>query len=149
MTPKSIMPTAPSCIDILVHDICSWRSTTLSMRKKLTSSTANSEWWHVHFICDSYYTYPPSNQTKQELHGISFQLNWVMNGPLHKPTPTDQAITRINTDHSGHRKRSQQLGAAANFDNLVKSGDRRQIRRSRMFIKLAFEFGCDVRSCGH
>ena len=38
----------------------------------------------------------------------------------------------------------QQLGAAANFDDLVKFGDRRQIRRSQMFIKLAFEFGCDV-----
>ena len=37
-----------------------------------------------------------------------------------------------------------QLGAAANFDDLVKFGDRRQIRRSQMFIKLAFEFGCDV-----
>ena len=33
-----------------------------------------------------------------------------------------------------------QLGAAANFDDLVKFGDRRQIRRSQMFIKLAFEY---------
>ena len=37
-----------------------------------------------------------------------------------------------------------QLGAAANFDDLVKFGDRRQIRRSQMFMKLAFELGCDV-----
>ena len=28
-----------------------------------------------------------------------------------------------------------QLGAAANFEDLVKFGDRRQIRRSQMFIK--------------
>ena len=33
-----------------------------------------------------------------------------------------------------------QLGAAANFDDLVIFGDRRQIRPSQMFIKLAFEF---------
>ena len=37
-----------------------------------------------------------------------------------------------------------QLGAAANFDDLVQFGDRRQIRRSQMFMKLAFELGCDV-----
>ena len=35
------------------------------------------------------------------------------------------------------------LGTAANFDDLVKFGDRRQIMQSQMFIKLAFEFGCD------
>ena len=39
---------------------------------------------------------------------------------------------------------SQQLGAAANFDDLAKFGDCRQIRRSRLFIKIAVEFGCDV-----
>ena len=42
-----------------------------------------------------------------------------------------------------------QLGAAANFDDLAKFGDRRQIRRSRLFIKLAFEFGCDVIFMSH
>ena len=42
-----------------------------------------------------------------------------------------------------------QLGAAANFDDLVKFGDCRQIRRSQMFIKLAFEFGCDVIFMSH
>ena len=42
-----------------------------------------------------------------------------------------------------------QLGAAANFDDLVKFGDRRQIRRSQMFIKLAFEFGCDAILMSH
>ena len=42
-----------------------------------------------------------------------------------------------------------QLGAAANFDDLVKFGDRRQIRRSQMFIKLAFEFGCDLNLMSH
>ena len=42
-----------------------------------------------------------------------------------------------------------QLGAAANFDDLVKFGDRRQIRRSQIFIKLAFEFGCDVILMSH
>ena len=40
--------------------------------------------------------------------------------------------------------RHEQLGAAANFDDLAKFGDHRQIRRSRLFIKLAFEFECDV-----
>ena len=38
----------------------------------------------------------------------------------------------------------EQLGAVANFDDLVKFGDHRQIRRSQMFIKLEFEFGCDI-----
>ena len=42
-----------------------------------------------------------------------------------------------------------QLGAAANFDDLVKFGGRRQIRWSPMFIKLAFEFGCDVILMSH
>ena len=42
-----------------------------------------------------------------------------------------------------------QLGAAANFDDLVKFGERRQIRRSQMFIKLAFEFGSDVIFMSH
>ena len=37
----------------------------------------------------------------------------------------------------------EQLGVAANFDDPVK-GDRRQIRRPQMFIKLALEFGCDM-----
>ena len=44
---------------------------------------------------------------------------------------------------------SYQLGAAANFDDLVKFGNRRQIRRSQIFIKLAFEFGCDVIFTSH
>ena len=42
-----------------------------------------------------------------------------------------------------------QLGAAANFDNLVKFGDRRQIRPYQIFIKLAFEFGCDAILMSH
>ena len=42
-----------------------------------------------------------------------------------------------------------QLGAATNFDDLVKFGDRRQIRLFQMFIKLAFEFGCDVIFMSH
>ena len=45
--------------------------------------------------------------------------------------------------------KTKQLGAAANFDDLVKFGDRRQFRRSQMFIKLAFEFGCDVILMSH
>ena len=39
---------------------------------------------------------------------------------------------------------SGQLGAGANFDDLVKFGDRRQIWRSQMFTKLVFGFGNDV-----
>ena len=50
-TPKFVTPTALSCIDN------SWRSTTLSLPKKLTSSTANLEWCHFHFIRDSYSTF--------------------------------------------------------------------------------------------
>ena len=41
------------------------------------------------------------------------------------------------------------LGVAANFDDLVKFGVRRQIRPSQMFIKLAFEFGCEVIFMSH
>ena len=50
-TPKFVTSTALSCIDN------SWRSTTLSPPKKLTSSIANLEWCHVHFIRDSYSTF--------------------------------------------------------------------------------------------
>ena len=46
MTPKSVTPTAPSCIHF----------NSLSQRQKLTSSTANLKWCHVHFICDSFIT---------------------------------------------------------------------------------------------
>ena len=51
ITPKFVTPTAPSWVDN------SWRSTTLSPPKKLTSSTANLEWCHVHFIRDLYSTF--------------------------------------------------------------------------------------------
>ena len=44
---------------------------------------------------------------------------------------------------------SIQLGAATNFDDFVKFGDRHQIRQSQLFIKLAFEFGCDVIFMSH
>ena len=47
ITPKFVTPTALSCIDN------SWRSPST----KLTSSTANLEWCHVHFIRDSYSTF--------------------------------------------------------------------------------------------
>ena len=71
MTPKSAPPTVPSCKDI------SWRSTTLSLPKKLTSSTANLEWCHVHFMHDLYITFirqvigPSKN-----LHGIIFSTKF-------------------------------------------------------------------------
>ena len=51
ITPKFVTPTALPRIDN------SWGSTTLSPPKKLTSSTANLEWCHVHFIRDSYSTF--------------------------------------------------------------------------------------------
>ena len=51
MTQKSVTPTLPSCINI------SWRGTTLSLPKKLTSSTACLEWFHVHFTRDLYITF--------------------------------------------------------------------------------------------
>ena len=51
ITPKFVTPIALSCIDN------SWRSTTLESAQKLTSSTANLEWCHVHFIRDSYSTF--------------------------------------------------------------------------------------------
>ena len=53
ITPKFVTLTALSCIDN------SWRSTTLSPPKKLTSSTANLDWCHVHFIRDLYSTFIP------------------------------------------------------------------------------------------
>ena len=48
---------SPSCR--LSHHVLgySWRSTTLSLRRKLTSSTANLECCHVHFSRDSYSTF--------------------------------------------------------------------------------------------
>ena len=64
ITPKFVTPTALSCIDN------SWRSTTLTPPKKFTSSTANLEWCHVHFIRDSYSTFirrvigPSKNSTE-------------------------------------------------------------------------------------
>ena len=47
ITPKFVTPTGLSCIDNR------WRSTTLKP-KKLTSSTSNLKWCHVHFIRGSY-----------------------------------------------------------------------------------------------
>ena len=41
------------------------------------------------------------------------------------------------------------VGCSRQFDDLAKFGDRHQIRRSQMFIKLAFEFGCDVIFMSH
>ena len=38
----------------------------------------------------------------------------------------------------------RQLDAAPNFDDLIKFSNRRQIRRSQLFIKLAFEFRSDI-----
>ena len=57
--------------------------------------------------------------------------------PSNKPLP-EPVLTQIN-----------QLGSAPNFDDLVKFGDRRQIRRTQMFIKLAFEFGYEVIFMSH
>ena len=52
ITPRSITPTVPS------WEYISWRCITLSLPKKLTSLTANLEWWcHVHFIRDSFITF--------------------------------------------------------------------------------------------
>ena len=48
-----------------------------------------------------------------------------------------------------HGRTPNQLGAAANFDDLVKFDDRRQIRRSQMFIELAFEFRYEVIFMSH
>ena len=47
----------PSCR--LPHRVLiySWRSATLTLRKKLTSPTARLEWCHVHFSHDSYSTF--------------------------------------------------------------------------------------------
>ena len=44
---------------------------------------------------------------------------------------------------------SGQSGATANFEGLAKFSDRRQIRWPQLFIKLAFEFGCDVIFISH
>ena len=72
-TPKFVMSTALSCINN------SWRSTTLSPPKKLTSSTANLEWCHVHFICDSYSTFihqviGPSKNSMESFFNAKFDF---------------------------------------------------------------------------
>ena len=64
------------------------------------------------------------------------------------------ALVKTATQHTASNGQKfntgyTQLGAAANFDDLVKFGDRRQIRWSQIFIKLAFEFGCDVIFMSH
>ena len=46
-----------------------------------------------------------------------------------------------------HRSCHCQLGAAANFGKLIKFGNRCQIRRYQMFVKLTFEFGCNIILC--
>ena len=73
MAPKSVTPTAPSCLDI------SWRSTTLSLPKKLTSSAANLERCHVHFIRDAYITFIRRviDQAKTPWNYFSTQ-NWTL-----------------------------------------------------------------------
>ena len=77
MTPKFVTPTTPSRIDN------SGRSTTLSPAKKLTSSTANLEWCHVHFIRDSYSTFihqvigPSKNSMKLFFNAkFDFKSTW-------------------------------------------------------------------------
>ena len=77
ITPKFVTPIAPSCIDN------SWRSTTLSPPKKLTSPTANLGWCHVHFIRDSYSTFihrvigPSKNSMKLFFNAkFNFKSTW-------------------------------------------------------------------------
>ena len=77
ITAKFVTPTALSCIDN------SWRSTTLSPPKKLSSSTANLEWCHVHFIRDSYSTFirrvigPSKNSMELFFNGqFDFKSTW-------------------------------------------------------------------------
>ena len=77
-TPKFVTPTALSCIDN------SWRSTTLSAPKKLTSSTANLEWCHVHFIRDSYNTFirqviGPSKNSMELFFNVKFHFKSTWN----------------------------------------------------------------------
>ena len=78
ITPKSVTPTALSCIDN------SWRSTTPSPPKKLTSSTANLEWCHGHFIRDSYGTFihrviGPSKNSMELFFNAKFDFKYAWN----------------------------------------------------------------------
>ena len=56
---------------------------------------------------------------------------------------------RNGSEPGNYPQPPEQLGAAANFDDMVKFDDRCQIRRSQMFLNLAFEFGCDVIFMSH
>ena len=75
--------------------------------------------------------------------GITFHIS----GQWQPQSPSVEVVPDNNVSLSAKilkKTMNYQLGAAANFDDLVKFGDRRQIRRSQMFMKLAFELGCDV-----
>ena len=70
-------------IAYIVYIDNSWRSTTLSPAKKLTSSTANLEWCHAHFIGDSYSTFihqvigPSKNSMKLFFNAkFDFKSTW-------------------------------------------------------------------------
>ena len=78
--PKFVTPTGTdlSCIDN------SWRSTSLSSPKKLTSSTANLEWCHVHFIRNSYGTFihkviRPSKNSMESFFNAKFDFKSTWN----------------------------------------------------------------------
>ena len=77
-THKFVTPTALSRIDN------SWRSTTLRPAKKLTSSTANLGWCHVHFIRDSYSTFihqviGPSKNSMESFFNAKFDFKSTWN----------------------------------------------------------------------
>ena len=62
----------------------SWKSTTLSPPKKLTSSTANLQWCHVHFIRDSYSTFirrviGPSKNSMELFSNTKFDFKSIWN----------------------------------------------------------------------
>ena len=77
-TSKFVMPTALSYIDN------NWRSTTLSPPKKLTSSTANLEWCHIHFIRNLYNTFihqviGPSKNSMESFFNAKFDFKSTWN----------------------------------------------------------------------
>ena len=136
-------------MDSLLKGPVIWR-----MYGKLPSS------WNLR-TCDSLCRKSPVNQLLINQLGSWHRRN--INGPHYSPfvkgnlpvtdefpSQRDSNVESVSLSWRQHAVGfTEQLGAAANFDDLVKFGNRRQIGRSQMFIKLAFEFGCDFILMSH
>ena len=103
---------SPSCWLSYRVMMYSWRSITLSLRKKLTSSTANLEWCHVHF--SKIQLLNPWNLTMQSedtsliiyIHVIWYifipwklEVTWVTRTPAFWDTPGCPMITHTRDSY--------------------------------------------------